>query len=108
MEHLRINHASGYIDLYVDTFFPCPLQKARKVFRLINQWCPQEERQELMEYLLERAQAYEASIESNTQQLQLSLMPHMKKRGSPEGHSAEPQAPSQTSEEYGVFGGDVT
>ena len=80
MEHLRINHASGYIDLYVDTFFPCPLQKARKVFRLINQWCPQEERQELMEYLLERAQAYEASIESNTQQLQLSLMPHMKKR----------------------------
>lgn len=80
MEHFRINHASGYIDLYVDTFFPYPLQKARKVFRLINQWCPQEERQELMEYLLERAQAYEASIESHTQHLQRSPMPRMKER----------------------------
>ena len=33
-----------------------------------------------MEYLLEQAQAYEASIESNTQQLQLSPMPRMKER----------------------------
>lgn len=80
MKHLRINHASGYIDLYVDAFFPCPLQKARKVFQLINQWCPQEKRQELMEYLLERAQAYEASIERNTQQLQRFPMPRMKER----------------------------
>ncbi len=35
---------------------------------------------ELMEYLLERAQAYEASIERNTQQLQRFPMPRMKER----------------------------
>ena len=80
MEHLKINHPSGYIDLYVDAFFPCPLQKARKIFRLINQWCPREERQELMGYLLERAHFYETSIKDNTAYLQHSLMPRMKER----------------------------
>lgn len=61
-----------------------------------------------MEYLLERAQAYEASIESNTQQLQLSLMPHMKKREVLKDIQRSRRLLQQTSEEYGVFGGDVT
>lgn len=71
MEHLRIEHESGYLDLYVDAFFPCPLKKATKVFRLINRWCPPEVRQELMAYLCDRAELYQENIDSGVKRLRL-------------------------------------
>lgn len=74
MEHLRIEHDSGYLDLYVDAFFPCPLKKATKVFRLINRWCPQEARQELMAYLCDRAAVYQESINSGVKCLRTAAM----------------------------------
>lgn len=74
MERLRIEHGSGYLDLNVAAFFPCPVKKAVKVFRLINQWCSPEDRQALMDCFQDRAEEYKAFIASGEDSLRHSLM----------------------------------
>lgn len=60
MERIHIDHDSGYLDLNIEAFFPCSLQKARKVFKLINRCCPYGDRAALRAELLELAKGYEA------------------------------------------------
>ena len=42
MEVLRIEYETGYMELIVETFFPCKLPVARKIAPLINRYCSDE------------------------------------------------------------------
>lgn len=80
MEQLRIDHGSGYLALNVAAFFPCPIKKAHKVFPLINRWCSQEDRQELMAYLQKRADEYKAAIAAGEKRLRQPIMRRTEKK----------------------------
>lgn len=58
-EKLRIIYPTGYIELNLNYFFPCPLNKARKVFSLIHQYSSEADKDRLLNFLygLERGYA---------------------------------------------------
>ena len=66
MEVLRIEwhrtfdeHGEGYMELILDKFFPCTIEKANKIFKLVGRWCPDETIAELDVYLhQEKEKAY--------------------------------------------------
>ena len=60
MERLRIEYGTGYMELNVEAFFPCKMPKMRKAARLINSYCPDEARAELLSELREMADGYTA------------------------------------------------
>lgn len=53
MDILRIewNGSKGFMEIYPDKFFPCTVEKAKKLFKLIDQWCSDETIAELDSYL---------------------------------------------------------
>ena len=60
MEVLRIEYAAGYMELIVEAFFPCKLPVARKIALLINRYCSDEVKTELLSELREMADGYQA------------------------------------------------
>ena len=57
MEKLRIEWhktfdepGDGYLELITDVFFPCTVEKAKKVFHLAKRWCSDETLLELADY----------------------------------------------------------
>ena len=60
MERLRIEYGTGYMDLIVEAFFPCKMPAMRKATRLINSYCTDEARTELLSELREMAEGYTA------------------------------------------------
>lgn len=48
---LRIDHPTGYLHFNVDRFFPCPVEKARKIFRLACLYCSDEHLDDFRETL---------------------------------------------------------
>ena len=60
MELLRIEYETGYMELVVETFFPCKLPVARKIAPLINRYCSDEVKTELLSELREMADGYQA------------------------------------------------
>ena len=60
MEKLRIEYGTGYMELNVEAFFPCKMPAMRKAARLINQYCSDEARAELLSELREMAEGYTA------------------------------------------------
>ena len=58
MERLRIEYGTGYMELIVEAFFPCKMPAARKAAKLINSYCPDEARAELLSELREMADGY--------------------------------------------------
>ena len=60
MERLRIEYKSGYMELNVEVFFPCKMLVMRKAARLINSYCTDETREELLSELRELADGYKA------------------------------------------------
>lgn len=60
MELLRIEYATGYMELIVEAFFPCKLPVARKIAPLINRYCSDEVKNELLSELREMADGYQA------------------------------------------------
>lgn len=60
MEVLRIEYAAGYMELIVEAFFPCKLSVARKITPLINRYCSDEVKNELLSELREMADGYKA------------------------------------------------
>ena len=60
MEVLRIEYATGYMELIVEAFFPCKLPVARKIALLINRYCSDEVKTELLSELREMADGYQA------------------------------------------------
>ena len=55
----RITYPTGYLELYLDSFFPCTVAKSRKLFKLIKEFCSQEQKDALLTHLVQRAKAYE-------------------------------------------------
>lgn len=62
---LKINYPTGYIELNLEHFFPCPQAKAKKVFRLIHRYCTQADKIRLLEFMTRRV-AYYDSREANS------------------------------------------
>ena len=60
MEWLRIEYGTGYMELNIEAFFPCKIPAMRKAARLINQYCSDEARAELLSKLREMAEGYTA------------------------------------------------
>ena len=60
MERLRIEYGTGCMELNVEAFFPCRMPAMRKVARLINSYCSDEAREELLLELRELADGYKA------------------------------------------------
>lgn len=60
MELLRIEYATGYMELIVEAFFPCKLPVARKIAPLIKRYCSDEVKTELLLELREMADGYQA------------------------------------------------
>ena len=60
MERLRIEYGTGYMELNVEMFFPCKMPAMRKAARLINSYCSDEARAELLSELREMADGYKA------------------------------------------------
>ena len=60
MERLRIEYGTGYMELNVEAFFPCKMPVMRKTARLINSYCSDEARAELLSELREMADGYKA------------------------------------------------
>lgn len=60
MERLRIEYGTGYMELNIEAFFPCKMPAMRKAARLINQYCPDGARAELLSELREMADGYTA------------------------------------------------
>lgn len=60
MEKLRIEYGTGYMELNIEAFFPCRMPAMRKAARLINSYCSDEARAELLSELREMADGYKA------------------------------------------------
>lgn len=60
MELLRIEYETGYMELIAEAFFPCKLPVARKIAPLINRYCSDEVKNELLLELREMADSYQA------------------------------------------------
>lgn len=60
MELLKIEYETGYMELVVEAFFPCKLPVARKIAPLINRYCSDEVKNELLLELQEMADGYQA------------------------------------------------
>lgn len=48
---LHIEYPAGYMDLYMNTFFPCTVDRARKVFKLMKAYSSEEDKQKLLRHL---------------------------------------------------------
>ena len=70
MERLRIEYEAGYMELIVEAFFPCKMPAMRKAARLINQYCTDEARAELLSELRELADGYKALCEMYKQKME--------------------------------------
>lgn len=53
----RVNHPSGYVEVNVDTFFPCTTTKAKKLFRLVRAYCSEAQQDELLAALVRKAKS---------------------------------------------------
>lgn len=60
MERLRIEYGTGYMELNIEAFFPCKMSVMRKAARLINSYCSDETRAELLSDLRKMADGYTA------------------------------------------------
>ncbi len=67
MERLRIEYGVGYMELNVEAFFPCKMPAMRKAARLINQYCTDGAREELLSELREMADGYKALCDMYTE-----------------------------------------
>ena len=56
---LRIDHPTGYLHISIDRFFPCPVRKASKIFRLACLYCSDEHLEDLRETLQLQAKRLE-------------------------------------------------
>ena len=57
-ERFRISYPTGYMELNVENFFPCPVEKGKKVFRLVREHCTAIQQEELLAILLRKAKGY--------------------------------------------------
>ena len=70
MERLRIEYGTGYMELNIEAFFPCKMPAARKAARLINSYCMDEARAELLSELWEMADGYRVLCDMYRQKME--------------------------------------
>ncbi len=68
-ESFRVDHSTGFIDVDVNVFFPCTVKKADKFFRLVCQYCSEEQQDRLLDALLRRADRLKAQAESQEEKV---------------------------------------
>ena len=57
IDTFRVEYPTGYIQVNVDAFFPCPVNKGKKFFRLVRQYCSEEQQTELLAALIRMAKS---------------------------------------------------
>lgn len=67
MDILRIewNGSKGFMEIYPEKFFPCTVEKAKKLFKLVDQWCSDETIAELDVYLHQEKEKAYAQMKSD-------------------------------------------
>ena len=60
---LKINYPTGYMELNLDYFFPCTLDKARKVFSLIHRYSSEADKDRLIAFLHSLESRYFAEMQ---------------------------------------------
>lgn len=60
---LKIVYPTGYMELNLEGFFPCPLDKARKVFSLIYRYSPEPDKDRLLVFLRRQEKRYFAQMQ---------------------------------------------
>lgn len=45
--NFRIDHPSGFVEVQIDGFFPCPTSQGKKLFKMARKFCTAQEQQEL-------------------------------------------------------------
>ena len=70
MERMRIEYRTGYMELNVEAFFPCKMPAMRKAARLINSYCTDETRAELLSELRGLADGYKALCDMYRQKME--------------------------------------
>lgn len=61
---LHIAYPPGHMDIRMDGFFPCTVERAKKVFKLICQYCSQEEKDKLRRFLTDKEKRYQSQAQS--------------------------------------------
>ena len=67
---LHIQYPTGYMDLKMDAFFPCTIDRARKVFKLICQYCSRSDKDRLFRFLVNKEKRYLAQSQTFQQQME--------------------------------------
>lgn len=57
IETFRVDHPNGYIEVNVETFFPCTNTKAKELFRLVRANCSEAQQEELLVALVRKAKS---------------------------------------------------
>lgn len=52
MKKMKITYPTGYMEINLDNFFPCTLDKARKVFSLIHRYSSESDKDRLHEFFV--------------------------------------------------------
>lgn len=65
---LHIQYPTGYMDLKMDAFFPCTVDRARKVFKLICMYCSKSDKDRLLRFLKNKEKHYQAQEQTFLQQ----------------------------------------
>ena len=70
MERLRIEYGTEYMELNIEAFFPCRMPAMRKAARLINSYCTDEAKAELLSELREMADGYRVLCDMYVQKME--------------------------------------
>ena len=68
---LIVKYPTGYMELKMDRFFPCTVNKANKLFGLFSKYASKEDKNRLITYLKELVQEYDLQIEENVDKAKL-------------------------------------
>lgn len=71
-EVFRISHPTGYIEVQIDGFFPCPVSQGKKLFKTARKFCTEAEQVELRDALLRLFRRYPSKITEAAQRLGFS------------------------------------
>ena len=80
IETFRVDHPNGYIEVNMETFFPCTNTKAKKLFRLVRTYCSKAQQEELLVALVRKAKSRMAeamSLEGSLDELPCLSLIHI-------------------------------
>lgn len=65
----RIEHPTGYVEVTLDGFFPCPVRQGRKLFKMARKYCSRAEMGDLYEELCALRDKYPDKIRAMAAEL---------------------------------------